>query len=182
MCGVGAVRVVFSCSLHEHLVCIHSLGGVFPPAPVFLSLLFWFLHFPSKLIDCWLFLCLGRWLNTRFGGYYVRDFSCILPPHAYLPSCIRPHPYLPIHDHSWPPLPSPIPCMTYREFSRPCTHKTYISAPARTPKYPFWLLYHSNTPLRTPIHPYAPISTHNYTPIHHMKNMYKLMNFITKNN
>ena len=40
MCGVVTVRVVFSYSLDEHLVCIGSLGSVFPPVPVFLFLFF----------------------------------------------------------------------------------------------------------------------------------------------
>lgn len=116
--------------------------------------------FSTKLFSQLLFLIFllwfGGWLNSRFGGYYVCGFSFFVLLHVYLPFCIRPHPHLPIPDHSCPLTPISIPCMTYREFSRSYTHKTYISAHTVTRKYPFWLLSHSYTPLstlRTPLHP-----------------------------
>ena len=162
MCDLGAMCAVFSCCFHVHFVCKWSLGSVLPPSHVLLCVF----AFSTKLFSQFLWLLFLLWfggsLNSRFGGYYVCGFSFFLFLHAYLPFCIRPHPHLPTPDHSCPLTPIPIPYMTYREFSRPYIHKTYISAHTLTRKYPFWLFSNSNTPihtLRAPQHPSPTIFT-----------------------
>ena len=94
------------------------------PPCVLLSL---FLHISTKLIDL-LFVSVF-WLVIKFTvwGSLCVWFSLFLLLHAYLPCCIRPHPYFPIRDNSWPHTRMLIPFITYWEFSRPYTQKTYIS-------------------------------------------------------
>ena len=148
----GAMRLDFSCYFRADFIWIRSLGSF-----VFLPCVFWCgFTFFNKISLVFVYFCVltGACMCGLRVIIYVVFYtfcSCML---TYPPVSVRMHIYtsLIIFD---PSLPSPIPCMTSREFSRPCIHKTHTYALTHILKYLFWLFSHSNTPLHTlriPLH------------------------------
>ena len=167
----GAMCVVFSCCFHVYFVCKWSLRHMLPLSHVLLCVFAVSTKLFSQLLWLLVLLCFGRWLNSHLGVIMCVCFSFVLILHSWILFCIRPRPYLPIPDHSCPLTLIPIPYTTYREFSRPYTHKTYVSAHHPYPQVPFLIVFPPQHTPTHPTHPSTPIANHNYIHIHYMRNM-----------
>jgi len=121
-----------------------------------------FLYFDCALARGWMCV-LGTIPNSVW--------QMLLFLHAYLPSCIRPHPYLRIPDHSCPPhshhnpmhdIPGIFPAI-HTQNMHICTHPY--------PQVPFLIVLPLQHPPKHPTHPSTPIPNHNCIHIHHTRNM-----------
>ena len=170
ICRLGAVCVVFSCGLHLHFVCKWFTRTTLSSLRFFSM----FNFFLAKLVSHTLLLFVSVfWQVLKFMicGLLCVWCSCFLLLHAYLPSRIRPHPYLPIPDHSYPLtfIPNPIHGISG---ILPVMHTQNIHIYTLPhPQVPFLIVFSLQHTSTHPTHPSTPTSNHNYIHTYHMNNI-----------